>query len=141
MKRFEHMTVTEQRDWCLEKLSDLKIENANLKNDITILSNGNFEAEIQRKWGLTRQRVEILMILYRARGRVVEHDFIHRNMQNCGFHIAREDTLPELVKVQVCHVRRLVGKESIITVWGRGYALAPEMVAELDAMRATEIAA
>lgn len=133
--RFEHMTLTEQRDWALEKLRDLKIENANLKNDITILANGNFEADVQRKWNLTRQRVEILMILYRARGRTVTHDFIHRNMAQCGFHTTRDDTLPELVKVQVCHLRRALGRDAIETVWGHGYALSPEMVAAIDAMR------
>ena len=134
--RFEHMTTVEQRDWALGQLHEMKVENANLKNTITTLTNGNFEAEVQRHWKLTPQRVEILMMLYRARGRTVAHDFIHRNMAQCGFHTTRDDTLPDLVKVQVCHLRRALGKDAIETVWGHGYALSPEMVAAIDAMRA-----
>ena len=79
-----------------------------------------FEA-IRRAYPLSPACAWLVLCLYEANGAVVSYDDILEHIS-----WSPDDTGTEVVKVQVCHVRKALGFDAVVTVHGHGYRLTPE---------------
>lgn len=73
----------------------------------------------------------LLLTLFDAFPRPVS---VHKLVNNLPYRYRNEDRGDEVIKVHMSHLRKAVGKETVSTLYGYGYALTPqgrEKVAEV----------
>lgn len=68
--------------------------------------------------GLTRYEAQVLMILYHRTGSIVSKDTVMNAMYS-----GEDEPFIKIVDVYICKVRSRLGKDTILTIWGRGYQL------------------
>lgn len=107
--------------WQAKEIERLQGELQEARDTIALLSNdGDSVWALQLRLGLPPQRARILAAIYRAEtyctyDRIIL--FAWPGMKDAP-------PSPEMtIKQQVCHLRRQLGEEAIVTYWGRGYAL------------------
>ena len=132
--RFEHLTVTEQRDWALERLQEAKAEIACLKNDLATKNDASFLGLLKAQFGLTPHQAKVMCVLWQARGKALTHAFINDQLPVWGTRKDREDILTDIINVYVHHIRKATDRSAIILVKGIGYSMSAEWVEKLDAL-------
>ena len=98
----------------------LREELIQARNETRARVTSRLYAEL-RQAGMTTSMAWIAMQLFHAQGRVVSEEFILENrpiMSDSAFGDSR------VVKVHICRLRKVMGADTILTHWGRGYSLA-----------------
>lgn len=134
-KRFEDMDVYAQRDWALVKLAVATAEIGQLKNDLTLLQNHNFQTELRARFKLSTSEAQILDVMSGDKRRVLKRETIRDNM-NTHYSKYREDILPKIIDVHICKIRqKLPAPTAIETVWGFGYRISDHWLEKLAEIR------
>lgn len=82
------------------------------------------DLRVRSALGLTAGQLRYVMRLYRAKGEFVPMAMLARDMLDAGADIGT-------VKTQLCKVRRLLGPDSVRSIWGGGYQLSPRIRARI----------
>jgi len=101
-----------------QRCDDLQEEVRQLRRELGMIRNRNMAYRLRLKYGMTAQCADLLEALYGANGRVLSSEFL-------------ADTIPsdsreldvDVVKVQICRVRKAIGRQAVENVRGLGYRI------------------
>jgi DNA-binding response OmpR family regulator len=91
-------------------------------------------ARLIRVLGVTEQQAEILTVLYRSGHDCVKGMAVIDALPPARRGERTEENRDNLIKVQVSHLRKQLGREAVETVWGAGYRLGADMRATIKAI-------
>lgn len=107
-----------------ERISRLEEEVAFLKSELRDELNANRVKTLCSSFGLARQMVEVLEILFDAYPRVVGSRRIEEMLPLV--HDISERKSDKVVHVRIHQLRKAIGRDVIETAWGHGYRLTPK---------------
>lgn len=110
-------------------MTDLRVELAEANARIRELVAMNRTAVLRRDLGIPAAQARILATLYEANGDLVSHKAIRAAAAGDPLFPGEDRSL---TKVYVCQLRKTLEPGAIEGVWGRGYALSPSGLAEID---------
>lgn len=110
------------------RCEDLQEEVAYLKSELGLQVDGDVLATIKRAFGLTDQKARIVVILFKAKGRVVSEAHFQDALPS---RYGATDRGEKLVHSSISQLRKVVGADAIETVYARGYRLSPGMRARV----------
>jgi DNA-binding response OmpR family regulator len=109
-------------DKALQRIKDLEYERDCLRRELGLERDSRDLAPLKQRWKLSTGEAQIVLCLYRHFPMAVRYDTLFA----CLRHWGDSDGTPASVKVYACRIRKVVGRESIRTVFGIGYALTAE---------------
>lgn len=115
----------------------LTLENERLREQIAVLKAERaveawevFYMKTVRRWGLTESEASVLDVLWRRRDGVARKEAIHGRLY--GDKADADAAGYKIVDVFVCKLRKKLGFDAIMTIWGGGYSLTPEGIAAVE---------
>lgn len=100
------------------RLQELEEEVSYLRRQLGIEQDIDRVGRLGAALGLTRYEAQVLMILYHRTGSIVSKDTVMNAMYS-----GEDEPFIKIVDVYICKVRSRLGKDTILTIWGRGYQL------------------
>lgn len=109
----------------VEEVHRLRDENAYLKG--LIAAQGIEIEEEVPTWadGLAPGEIATMCVLIKAKGRIVNTFMIEEAIPKRDHTLDRD---MRIVDVYISNIRKKLGKDAIITVWGRGYRVSQEFL-------------
>lgn len=108
------------------RCEDLEEEVAWLKSELGIQRSRDAEHRLAAKWGLSDRESQVLFHLVQRKGETASTHAIWEQFYGDG----SVDSDSKAIKVFVCYLRRKLPDGWIDTVWGRGFRLTSEALAE-----------
>jgi hypothetical protein len=118
----------------LERIDHLEAEVDMLKRELGHNIDVDAAGRLNRRWKLTSREAQIVLLLHRRRGALVNKEGVLSAMYGDS-----ADT-PELkiIDVFVCKIRSKVGEDFIETSWGHGYRLTPSGMSQVTEVLGAE---
>lgn len=112
------------------RCDELEAENLHLKSMLGVTENDAIGEALFRAYGLSKTQLRIALLLYAARGRVVNRWAIVALFD-------KADAYGKALHTHVCMLRRKLGFASVQNESGVGYRLSRETVAVFDILTAS----
>lgn len=107
--------------------AELRERIAYLESELNIQADDTEFARVKSAFRLEPMGTRIVLALWKARGDVVSRWRLEELIRGDN------DCSEGLLKVHVSRVRKRMGAEAVLTVWGRGYQLSDEAMGRVDA--------
>lgn len=105
-----------------DRCAELEERVAWLESELGLRVDADEIYVLQRAFGLAPGEAHLVRALYAARGRTLTHLQILDAIPSPG---GLEDRSFTNINTLICRVRKGLGRDAIITVWGRGYQISP----------------
>lgn len=106
-----------------DRLAELAAENAALRERIGQLVDESIQIRARLAFGLTPSQAAMVDEMFNHRRVLRHHELIEATREYGLFREPDE----RLVKVHICHIKKRLGRDAIVNVWGVGYTLSDEM--------------
>lgn len=107
------------------RCEQLEEEVAYLKNELGQVTDQTVRAWLRRERQLRPQGARLLSVLYHARPRVIDRYRLHEMIGSNADDV-------HLVNVQASYLRRLLGRDVVISEQGQGYRIGPPGIAVME---------
>ena len=123
------------------KIERLEFEIAELRREVRGRSWHGQRLDLKAAYGLTANEANLVLMLRAANGRPVSKDFLLESRPRQMDRKPDLDDELKMISVLIWKVRQRMGRDTVVTHWGHGYALSKSGMALVDEALREEVAA
>lgn len=111
------------------RVEDLEEQVAYWKSEAGVVSDARWAARVREHYRVRPAHAQVLIDFATARDHFLPSDHLAR-----GYADPLEDPQNQL-KVYICQIRRITGRNRIETLWGAGFRISSDFATEIKAFR------